>query len=101
MERLVSKPRNSSLIAFADPTEAGVKSFRNLGNVKTVSVRDLNPLTVLGSTYIVFENPEAAVAILETRMGGKKMSAPTAEKSVAKPKITKAAKLARPRKVTK
>ncbi|MGH7250081.1 MAG: 50S ribosomal protein L4 [Minisyncoccia bacterium] len=67
MERLVAKPKNAALVAFADPTPAGEKSFRNIGNVKTVSVRNLNPLAVLGSTYLVIENPEAAVAILETR----------------------------------
>lgn len=91
MERLASKPRNAALIAFSDPTEASIKSFRNLGNVRTASVRDLNPVTVLGNSYLVIENPAAAIAILETRMNGKKMSAPTAatETTEAKPKAAK------------
>ncbi len=75
MERLVTKSKNSALVAFADPTPASIKSFRNLGNISTASVRDLNPLTVLGSTYLVIENPEAAIAILETRVNSKKLSA--------------------------
>lgn len=74
MERLATKPRNAALVAFADPTPASVKSFRNLGNVSTASVRDLNPLTVMGSTYLVIENPEAAIAILETRVKSKKLT---------------------------
>jgi large subunit ribosomal protein L4 len=89
MERLAHKPKNAALIAFADPTPAGIKSFRNLGNVRTASVRDLNPLTVMGSSYLVIENPAAAIAILETRMNGKKMNAPTAEKGESKPKAAK------------
>jgi ribosomal protein S11 len=56
----------------------------------------LNPVTVLGNSYLVIENPAAAIAILETRMGGKKLSAPStgtaenkAEKKEAKPKAAK------------
>jgi large subunit ribosomal protein L4 len=79
IERLATKSRNAALVAFADPTEAAVKSFRNLGNIKTVSVRDLNPVSVLGSTYLIIENAAAAIAILEARMGSKKLSAPNAE----------------------
>jgi large subunit ribosomal protein L4 len=74
MERLAHKPKNAALIAFADPTPASVKSFQNLGNVSTASVRDLNPLTVMGSSYLVIENPEAALAILESRVTSKKLS---------------------------
>ncbi len=92
MERLVTKPKNAALVAFADPTDASIKSFRNLGNIKTVSVRELNPLTVLGNSYLVIENPAAAIAILETRMAGKKLGAPVAEKEEAAPKTPKKAR---------
>ncbi|MEY4747614.1 MAG: hypothetical protein RLZZ416_663 [Candidatus Parcubacteria bacterium] len=66
-EKLVEKPKNAALIALADPTEAIHKSFRNIGNVRTASVRDLNPVAVLGTSYLVIENPEAAVAIVAQR----------------------------------
>jgi len=92
MERLTSKPKNAALIALADPTAASVKSFRNLGNVKTASVRDLNPVSVLGNSYLIIENPAAAIAILEARMNGKKLSAPITAKAnsaEAKPKAAK------------
>jgi large subunit ribosomal protein L4 len=92
MERLASKPKNAALIAFADPTAASVKSFRNLGNVKTVSVRDLNPVSVLGNSYLILENPEAAIAILETRMGSKKLGAPTKDMPAAEAKPKKIVK---------
>ena len=66
-ESMMKKQRNAALVAFADPTENALKSFRNLGNVATVSVRNLNPHIVLKSTYLVIENPEAALAIVATR----------------------------------
>lgn len=89
LERLATKPKNAALVAFSDPTEAGIKSFRNLGNVKTASVRDLNPVTVLGSSYLVIENPAAAFAILETRVGSKKLSGSAGEKKEVAPKAAK------------
>src|SRR5262249_50326853 len=89
MERLATKPKNAALIAFSDPTEAAVKSFRNLGNVKTAAVRELNPVSVLGSSYLVIENPEAAFAILETRIKGKKLGAPSEPSTESKPRTAK------------
>jgi large subunit ribosomal protein L4 len=71
-EKLSKKRKNAALVAFSDPTEASKKSFRNIGNISTVAVRDLNPLAVLGSTYLVIENPEAAVKIVENRLTNKK-----------------------------
>jgi len=67
-ENLMKKNSNAALVAFADPTEQAVKSFRNLGNVSTISVRNLNPHVILKNSYLVIENPEAALAIVSTRM---------------------------------
>lgn len=69
--KLGTKRKNAALIAFADPTEATQKSFRNIGNVTAVAVRNLNPVAVLGNTYLVIENPEAAVAIVASRIDKK------------------------------
>ena len=63
----LNKNNNAALVAFADAKESSVKSFRNLSNVSYSAVRDLNPLAVLKSKYLILENPEAAVAILATR----------------------------------
>ena len=71
-ERLGKKPKNAALVAFADPTEAARKSFRNIGNVQLAAVRDLNPVAILGSTYLIIENPEASLAILSARTAKKK-----------------------------
>lgn len=66
-EKLSAKKKNAALVAFSDPSEASKKSFRNLGNVSYAAVRDLNPVAVLRSTYLVIENPEAALKIVEAR----------------------------------
>lgn len=66
-EKLSTKRRNAALVALADPTEAVKKSFSNIGSVACVSVRNLNPVSVLNSTYLILENPEAAVKIMEHR----------------------------------
>ena len=66
-EKLATKRQNAALVAFSDPTEAAQKSFRNIGNVSAVALRSLNPVAVLGNSYLIIENPEAAVAILTQR----------------------------------
>ena len=71
-ERISNKSKNAAVVALADPSETVMKSFRNIGNVSVVSVRSLNPVAVLSSTYLVVENPDAAVAILSARASNKK-----------------------------
>ncbi len=66
-EKLSSKKKNAALIALAEPTVAAQKSFRNIGNVRYMAVRNLNPVAVLTSTYVVIENPVVAIAIVESR----------------------------------
>ncbi len=70
-ERLASKKKNAALIAFSEKSVSAEKSFRNIGSVACASVRNLNPLSVLRSTYLVIENPQAAVAIIESRFKSK------------------------------
>ncbi len=102
--------KNAALVALSDPKESTLKSFRNLGNVETKPVRDLNPVTVLKYRYLVIENPEAAVAIIATRTAKKSMektekpkkqtSARSARRAL-KAKTPKAPKAAKPKKVKK
>jgi large subunit ribosomal protein L4 len=67
-ERLNRKKKNLALIAFADPTPAAQKSFSNIGNVDCVPMRNLNPVAVLGHSFLIIENPEASVAIVTQRV---------------------------------
>ena len=67
-EKISAKPRNAALIAFPEKSEAAEKSFRNIGNVQAVEVRNLNPLSVLRNTYLIIENPDASVGIISKRI---------------------------------
>ncbi len=64
--------KNKALVAFSDLTDGAKKSLRNIETVETKAVRDLNPVAVLKHKYLVIENPQAAVAILEARLGAAK-----------------------------
>jgi large subunit ribosomal protein L4 len=87
--KIATKGKNAALIALADPTVATQKSFRNIGNVSCVSVRALNPISVLGNSYIVIENPQAAVAIVESRLSKPKEGGESRGKKEIKTKATK------------
>ncbi|MBI4080116.1 50S ribosomal protein L4 [Candidatus Kaiserbacteria bacterium] len=65
-ERLV-KRKNAALVALPKREEAVSKSFRNIGSISCMPVRDLNPVAVLSNSYIVIENPEMALPILNER----------------------------------
>jgi len=70
-EKLSTKKKNAALIAFPEMNDAARKSFSNLGNVRTVKVSDLNPVVVLGNSFVVIESPEASTKIIEGRMAKK------------------------------
>ncbi|MCR4325824.1 MAG: 50S ribosomal protein L4 [Patescibacteria group bacterium] len=73
--KLASKKRNAALIAISEPNDALKKSFRNIGSVSCTDVRNLNPVDVLRATYLLIENPEAAIKIVEHRASTKPVKA--------------------------
>jgi large subunit ribosomal protein L4 len=66
-ERLVTKGRNSAVIAFASKNEMSEKSFRNLGQFSLEEVRNLNPVSLLKHKYLIIENPAEAFKTLTAR----------------------------------
>ena len=63
-----------------------------VGNVSTASVRNLNPVTILSSSYLILENPEAAVAIIANRANRLgKVAAAGEVKAEKKPRAKKTA----------
>src|SRR3989338_1825791 len=66
--RLSTKKTNAALVALSSKNESAEKSFRNLGNVTTLDVRNLNPVAILSSTYLIVENPQEAIAIIANRL---------------------------------
>lgn len=63
----IGKQKNAALIALPAKAEAVTKSFRNIGSVSCMPVSDLNPVAVLSNSYLVIENPEAALPVLAAR----------------------------------
>jgi ribosomal protein L4 len=53
-----------------------MKSFRNIGSVECDSVANLNPVSVLKHKFLVIENPEAALKIVEKRLTGRGAAQP-------------------------
>jgi large subunit ribosomal protein L4 len=87
----LSYRKNAALIALSDPKESTLKSFRNIGNVETKPVRDLNPVAILKYRYLIIENPEAAVAIVASRTAKKSMEKTERPKKTMKARATKKA----------
>lgn len=70
-ERLAKKRKNAALIALSEASAHTVKSFRNIGSIRTTEVRNLNPLAVLGSSYLIIEKPAETIVKLESRVSRK------------------------------
>lgn len=62
------KRTNAVLVATTSYDTNTIKSFSNMGHVRTEEVRNLNPLQVLTYKYVVIENPEEAFKTLEARV---------------------------------
>jgi len=68
MPMLVKKDKNAALIALSN-TDAGTKkSFRNIGNVLSEEVRNLNPVDIMTRRYLIIESPKDAFAILSSKL---------------------------------
>lgn len=70
-EKLSTKRVNACLLALAEKHDATEKSFRNIGSVVAMDIRNLNPVAVLKAKYLILENPEKSLAIVEARMAKK------------------------------
>ncbi len=66
-ERLTKKS-NAALIALSSNDMNTKKSFNNFGNIEVEEVRNLNVVDVLSAAYLVIENPDEAVKMLETKL---------------------------------
>lgn len=65
---LVTKSKNAAMVAFAEPSDAVKKSFRNISNIALEEVRNLNPVDLMTNRYLVIENPEKAFELLNGRL---------------------------------
>ena len=63
----VAKKKNSALIALPSSHTPTIKSFGNFSNVDVTEVRNLNPLSVLGSKYLIIADPKTAFETLSKK----------------------------------
>ncbi len=69
---LVTKKKNTVLLALASYNKNVTKSFSNFGNVMTEEMRSINPVEVLTHKYLIIENPEVAFKTLLARVKSSK-----------------------------
>jgi large subunit ribosomal protein L4 len=68
---MATKRTNAALIVLSGRDENAELSFRNFGNVETINVKDVNPVTLLTYKYVVVAKPEEALKTLESRVSTK------------------------------
>jgi len=66
-ENILTKKKNSAIIANTELNQNNVKSFSNFSNIKTEEFRKLSPLDLLNSKYLIIVNPKMAMEILEAK----------------------------------
>jgi large subunit ribosomal protein L4 len=65
---LMTKRKNSAIIATNTKSFAIEKSFSNIGNVSVDELRNINPVDLLNVKYLVIENPEVSIKFLEGKL---------------------------------
>ena len=56
-ERLITKKKNTAILALDNKTESLSKSFNNIGSIKVEEFRNINPVSVLNNTFLIITNP--------------------------------------------
>ena len=65
---ILSKKKNSAIIATSGKEPIVEKSFANIGNIVVDELRNINPIELLNMKYLVIENPEESVKFIENKM---------------------------------
>lgn len=64
-EKLSTKKKNAAILALHDKNTNILRSFNNIGNVSVEEFRNLNPVSLLNSTYLVVVNPQESLKSLK------------------------------------
>ena len=68
---LGTKKANAALIVISGRDAGAELSFRNMGNVEVMNVKDVNPVALLKYKYVVVAKPESALKAFEARVATK------------------------------
>ncbi len=63
----LSKTKNAALITLPAAHEPTRKSFTNMGHVAVAQTRNLNPVSVFGSKYLIMVDPQATLDMLSQK----------------------------------
>lgn len=67
-EMLLTRRKNATLITFSKKNIPVYKSFSNFGNIVVDEWRNLTPLEILSSKYLVLTHPKEAIAFFEEKL---------------------------------
>lgn len=67
-EKLATKKKNAALIAFDKRTSTIDKSFSNIGNISIEEFRNINPVSLMNSSYLIVVNPEISLKTLSAKI---------------------------------
>ncbi len=67
-EMVGARRKNRAYIAIDENDVLTKKSFSNFSNVKTDEVRNMKPIDLLKYKYVIIENPEASLKVLEAKL---------------------------------
>ena len=65
---IFTKKNNSAIIAINGKKMAFEKSFSNIGSVVVDEFRNINPIDLLNTKYLVVENPEESIKFIQNKM---------------------------------
>jgi large subunit ribosomal protein L4 len=66
--KITMKKKNAALFTLSKKDINVEKSFQNIGSVSLDELRNVSPLDLLNSTFLVIENPEESIKILESKL---------------------------------
>lgn len=67
-EMLAKRRKNRAYVAIDENDVMTKKSFANFSNVKTDEIRNINPVDLLKYKYVIIENPEVSLKVLEAKL---------------------------------
>ena len=66
-DTILTKKKNSAIIANTELNQNNIKAFSNFSNIKTEEFRKLSVLDLLNNKYLIIINPEEAMKSLEAK----------------------------------
>ena len=66
-EKLSTKRKNAAFVGLSSKDTATEKSFRNIGSLKVDEFRNVNPVELMNSKFVVISEPEKAFTFLQAK----------------------------------